>query len=627
MIGFVIKNWRLFLDIILVVAIILAFTFWDPFNIFMNSKTRQTASLVTGVREIGQLVTAEYYGEVLSSWREYKLRPYPEDTVMEMAEDLYLSLINQNEPNTDNRYRPLATLKSIPAYHEMYHKFMAFLGTKYLTRGMGRIYDERNNRVKSGAEAKILRKIRQEKEDYRRQLIKRYKKAGTDEFNAAFGLYLDSIPPYLQEFYSFNTMLTKKNMNAGSNKKQNIVFIGRGWVKAGFDFGSFDENNFMYDKDSKTVHFYGLSPAILDTDINPWFIPQRKVKGFELVDFTGEVTFENAKLVKADCKAKLLEQANSAEILKRAQENGAEALKNFFALLLDEPQLKVKFHAHRYQPYLTIIKADSLVTLREARMIDSLYNNEKKRIESLGSFAERQRSHLQLTHFIEALKTLPFLSGRYHFTYYSLGAARMLRDSFHISTADTAILVSMRARLMADSTDNKTITTTVVNENPHWFTSGDFMEEFNATAELLWNEAMWIEPLQVLDSAQLKDSADRICVWDTLRDQNGKVVFFYNSDLKKHKYLPLDYCYNTQLKSALQKARNTAEMEAIYNRKRGFVVPRPAIYNTDLHLINKEEREIIYQAVRNKFTYDVSISPLKKFTKKIDDIKKSIESD
>ena len=46
------------------------------------------------------------------------------------------------------------------------------------------------------------------------------------------------------------------------------------------------------------IHFYGIKPTVLDVDINPWFIPERKVKGFELVSFSGNVNFEEAKEVK-----------------------------------------------------------------------------------------------------------------------------------------------------------------------------------------------------------------------------------------------------------------------------------------------------------------------------------------
>jgi hypothetical protein len=79
------------------------------------------------------------------------------------------------------------------------------------------------------------------------------------------------------------------------------------------------------------------------------------------------------------------------------------------------------------------------------------------------------------------------------------------------------------------------------------------------------------------------------------------------------------------LKSALQKARDTTHMASIVKRTDRPVVKRPAIYNDGLRRINERERVVIHSAVKNKFIYDTSVNPLKKLTKKIDDIRKSIE--
>ena len=69
-------------------------------------------------------------------------------------------------------------------------------------------------------------------------------------------------------------------------------------VKAGYDFGKLDERNFVYDKDKGVIHFFGLSPKILDADINPWFIPELGVPGFEILTGNKNVEFEDVKKVK-----------------------------------------------------------------------------------------------------------------------------------------------------------------------------------------------------------------------------------------------------------------------------------------------------------------------------------------
>src|SRR5690606_30271278 len=41
--------------------------------------------------------------------------------------------------------------------------------------------------------------------------------------------------------------------------RQKLAMVGRGWVKAGFDFSHMDDNMFYIDEDAGEVHFFGLS--------------------------------------------------------------------------------------------------------------------------------------------------------------------------------------------------------------------------------------------------------------------------------------------------------------------------------------------------------------------------------
>src|SRR3954452_22724098 len=60
---------------ILVVAAVLLFSFFDPFNIFGSRKKtlKDTPTSVTSIKQIGELITAEYYGEVLGSLKEVNI--------------------------------------------------------------------------------------------------------------------------------------------------------------------------------------------------------------------------------------------------------------------------------------------------------------------------------------------------------------------------------------------------------------------------------------------------------------------------------------------------------------------------------------------------------------------------
>ena len=503
MIVFFIRNWKLLLDCVIVVAAILAFTFWDPFDIFNTRKLRQTATLVTSIREIGELVTAEYYGEVIASWKEFKLTEPPVDETQFFAEEMYLNLKQElsNRPRkkvNEAVVSAKAKIDDTPQKEETYQKFIAFLGTRYLRRSLERIYDARKQKVDQDLETRILKNFFDEIDDEKDRIEKVYKKDGPDKIQDEIDRYLDSIPPYVEEFHQTYSMLTEKVVETGPNKRKNIVFIGRGWVKAGFRFNQFDESNFVFDKASKVVHFYGLTPVILDKDINPWFIPERKVKGFELVKYTGQVNFEDAKEVKKLCKEKLLQQAG-IEILKRAQENGNDALKSFFSLLLDEPDLSVEFHDIPHQEIYETIASDTLITIHEALAIEKFYINKRQQIDSIQSREVRERELRFLGQFITRLKKLPFIQKNFSFSYYSLGAARILKDSFHIDSTDLATLLAMRGKLK-QSKYNLSLSTEVAEKDSLWFTSGDFIAEYHATLDAVSKENVQMPGLYSTDA-------------------------------------------------------------------------------------------------------------------------------
>lgn len=477
MIYFFIKNWKLFLDILLMVGAIIAFTFWDPIGMFTNARTKQTANLVTGVRDIGQLVTAEYYGEVISSWKEFKLTEFPSDTLASFAETAWQEVAftiweNRNRPNE------LKTrVRNTPFHLDLtrnntFNEFVACLGNQYLTRKTSRIYKE-GNLVGNVEQAIYKRMLKDFKKEYKR--IDKSTGLRGAKLDSAMNAYLLDVPAFVYDFFPFYQYVVGQDLER--EKKKNIVFIGRGSVKAGFDFGQLDESNFLYEEDRKMINFYGIKPTVLDVDINPWFIPERKVKGFELVSFSGDVNFEEAKEVKRQCKQKLLAQARGAEIVERAEENGREALRNFFSLLLDEPDLQVSFHTHPYDLHLAIIKADTLVDRHEAVFIDSLYRQYLGTIDTV-SLEKAEKLTQHFTRFVAGLKKLSFLEKGYPFSYYSLGGANILKDTFHIDSLDVIQLIASRDMLRSNEFE---LATSVTLAHPGWFVSGDFRQEWNAT--------------------------------------------------------------------------------------------------------------------------------------------------
>ncbi len=526
MIGFLFKNWKLFLDIILVVGGILAFTFWDPLGIFTNTKLQATANMVSGVRDIGQLVTAEYYGEVIGSYKELKLNETPEDTITINAEKMFVDL-KAAFGNVEKSFKEMYQgneLKAIKANdeEEIYDKFLAFIGKEMFNFNTERIFDEKKNKLKGKYEEKILKKLYKNGWDYYKSLKKEYRKDDAFMIEVEYKNYLSENPDFIEDFYNTYGYLTKQNLDAGSGKRSSLVMIGRGSVKAGFDFGKLNEGNFMYDKDNKSVHFFGITPEILDTDINPWFIPEQKVKGFELVSYSNTMTFEDAREVKIYCKQKLLDQANRADIIKKALENGEEALKSFFSLILDEPDIRVKFHTHPFELHFAMIVADTLIDINEALFIQSLYQSEMKKWKPPSEDGERsipEKRQQLFWYFVNQLKELNFIDSAYRFNFYSMAAADVLSDTFHISLDDRKKLIALRDTLMP-TIDSLDLTTSAVPLYPGWFDEGDFRSDFNHTMELLENEA---------GSIEIENICDLNAKWI---DKNEYAVFYNNKLVK-----------------------------------------------------------------------------------------------
>ncbi|MEQ9403983.1 MAG: DUF4230 domain-containing protein [Cyclobacteriaceae bacterium] len=492
------KNWKLFLDILLVVGGIIAFTLWDPIGMFTNAKTKQTANLVTGVREIGQLVTAEYHGEVISSWKEFRLTEFPEDTLTEFADEAWqeiqyavygIWIEGQKSNKIKSRIQASDFYRTLPAKNA-YPEFIAWLADKYLSKKLSKVYE--GEQLKSGIDTKVYDALFKELKRKEKAINKKYKLRRPEEkllYEQEVSDLQFETPGFENDFFSYYQFLVKQDI--ADEKRKNIVFIGRGSVKAGFDFGALNESNFLYDEEAKTISFFGIKPTILDADINPWFIPQRKVKGFELVAYSGKVNFEEAKEVKKQCKEKLLNQARKADIIRSAEENGKEALRNFFSLLLDEPDLKVSFHLHPYDRHMAILKADTLIDIQEALFIDSLYSNYKlQQSDTTKSVDFRRKSARLFAQMTDELKQLSFLRKEYPFNYYSVAVAKVLKDTFNIDSIDRTFLDSVRGKIVIDPEDSMNYSTDFVSSNEVWFANGDFRDEFNSTIELLNSEAI-----------------------------------------------------------------------------------------------------------------------------------------
>ena len=366
----IISSVSFLLQAILVVAAVLLFSFFDPFNIFGSKKKtlKDTPISVTSIREIGELITAEYYGEVLGSLKEINI------------EQLDSNINVLNELNTN----------FAEAMADMRRKNLEFKGL-FRKRKIEKYFDENYTHLRSDPYFSYLMDYLEEdlKLNNERQVFKHFydneaEYKGEDITRAV----LEDLPKETKKIFVGDKQLLKKQ----------IVMLGRGAVKAGYKFDNFNENNFKYSGASNTVYFIGLKAEILACHINPWFIPEKKVKGFEIILYTGKASDPKyIAEVKERCVEELRESAMKQDILAKAETNARENLKSFFSLLLDNPINDVVFLNSKMQVYLFELKLDGKIINSELSVIDSI-------LTEFGNSTSKDT----LIDFMDSVRAMPF---------------------------------------------------------------------------------------------------------------------------------------------------------------------------------------------------------------------------
>ena len=452
MIGLLLKNWKLILDIVIVIALVILLFLWNPLGIFGGGlRLTPTTNMVAEIREVGQLVTAEYYGEVIASIGEARLNVIEEEDIGRQASlrynNLYAAMIDLKEFQAQPVSVREAEYKeggSLPGWRRIIrHEVKSNNIMDKL------IYQESIDLSTDPLYGEILQYI------WERAHNKSWRASSTQKAEALFLLYSraeQSLDKSLDEsdFSDFHFRNKEANISTREKKKK-LAMIGRGWVKAGFDFGELDSHNFYISDNGDEAHFFGLSPVILNADINPWFIPEKGVPGFEILDYNGKVDFRDAKKVKQYCIEKLVLNAHRADILKSAEENGAETLKSLFSLITGKEIKRVIFHNDRIIQLSQEIAADEQVSYHEAYLLDSLLTRELHEIDSLiKTSINSQKNQQQALHreenvrmALKQLQKLPFEDTGNAFSYFSKDIFEIAEDSV-LDEGEQHQLISLR---------------------------------------------------------------------------------------------------------------------------------------------------------------------------------------
>ncbi len=350
----------LVVQILLVIAAVVVFSFFDPFGLLAPKKKtlQDTPVSVISIKEIGQLITAEYYGEVLSSLQGELIEEVvvskekygnKVDTLnLKYLQALKLFYVNKDsikvrwlrkkEDLTNYFYAANPSLINEPFYQDMIKSVLVKCGDDSEGELLKGIWKEKSNLT-----ALDLNKV------------------------------LDRFRINRAQAENLKQQEIVKLTGSKSFKKRQIIALGRGWVRAGIDFKNFNERNFKYDKADKTIYLFGLEPEILSSDINPWFNAKEKIKGFEIIAATNKANDPGyLGIVKESCLNKLIRQALEAGIIQQAKVNAEETLKNFFSLLIDEPLDKVVIMKNSLAEYQASLLARPVLTIDRLPLIDSV---------------------------------------------------------------------------------------------------------------------------------------------------------------------------------------------------------------------------------------------------------------
>ncbi|WP_417602132.1 hypothetical protein [Owenweeksia hongkongensis] len=510
MITLISKYWKVILDAILIVAVIVLVFIWNPFNVFGKGiEFKPTTNMVMEVKKIGELVTAQYYGEVVASLGEARLNLLKEDDLADkgdlyyqkLKEDIFQSyeefvLIpvskaknNRKRKQAERQGRRDALKKIEEEYGREYSgsKFETFLTDTLdiillyaVEREISEPVSENLNRFKKEKKREKFRTKRLE--NLYDEIVLKHATLDTGDFR----IYRNQGFSDRSNFSSFYYNITEEEIK---NREQ-LAMIGRGSVKAGFNFSTLTERNFRFDESKNILHIFGVTPTILNYDINPWFIPQQAVPGFDIVQSGRKANFLDAVKVKSYCRDKLKASALKAGILEEAQRYGQEVMKSFFSLILDREVREVRFHDDLEKEYYDQIASDGIIDYTEMTFINVIEKEYRHKIDTTRREILKSAYQIQFQDLLFKLRQLNIRmkdSTEVPFNYFTYQLFPIISDSV-ISEKNYSKITSEARWAINDSTFAPPAFDTV----KHWFVNKSeivnpyrFTEDYNVMLQFL----------------------------------------------------------------------------------------------------------------------------------------------
>ncbi len=324
---------------------------------------KDTVLSLKDIKEIGELVTAEYYGEVISG-HSLLLVNENIDSVFYKSLTIIRNELAESKEEIGKEYDAKIEINTTKI-EELKEKKFAFLKKKRI---------KKLNKSKEKLEKKKTRK---------QEVVGT--KARSGNFEASMDILSDAtgikrkkeLIQKIENQKNDTLLYTEYKQNIKDyfvEDKKELVYIGRGSVKVGYNLKQLDSTNIFYSSTRDTIYLLDFDPYITDLDINPYFYyPADSAYenvdtvyfGFQIIYARNQkkFTLEEINNIKSDCKTKLRQEALKRDIYTNAHTNAEEALTIFFNLMNNENNGQIAKAVISHSKYF-YYKSDYLYDLR-----------------------------------------------------------------------------------------------------------------------------------------------------------------------------------------------------------------------------------------------------------------------
>ena len=332
---------------------------------------KQTSLTLSEIKAIGELVTAEYYGEVLSGLsiiQHQENEPWLSSTYSAMQSD-YRRYSNQIDAKYKKNLDKWSNKKAEADTNKNFNKSDRFQKKiDELKAEVEKEKDKFKSKLTRDSE-KRLKLLHQRTGVSKRRIVQAIQKEnlGWESFRQKYSKALEK--KYKKE------------------QKNDLVYLARGSVKAGYNLQKLDSTQIFRSPGGDTLYLLDFDPFITDVIINPYFYfpdsiasqqsanadVEEMLFGFHLIYAEGEknISLKDINEVKDDCKLQLYQSAIQKNIYDLAKQNAESALSGFFSVFHSKGSAMNVFISHSKYFHL---KADYLYD----RHIDSLEFEEIK---------------------------------------------------------------------------------------------------------------------------------------------------------------------------------------------------------------------------------------------------------